>query len=70
MPYGLPASRSSNGPSRVTGWRWRPGGIVLASGIFIDREAEVADAFGAAGLDIFERTADGDWVALAARRPA
>ena len=48
----------------------RPGGIVLASGIFIDREAEVADAFGAAGLDIFERTAEGDWVALAARRPA
>lgn len=47
----------------------RPGGVVLASGIFMDREADVVAAFRAVGLDIFERTVEGDWVALAARRP-
>ncbi|MEO8468516.1 MAG: 50S ribosomal protein L11 methyltransferase [Chloroflexota bacterium] len=47
----------------------RPGGVVLASGIFMDREADVAAAFRAAGLEIFERTTEGDWVVLAARRP-
>jgi len=46
-----------------------PGGTLLASGIFIDREAEVRAAFEAAGLDVMERTAEGDWIALAARRP-
>ncbi|MES2211236.1 MAG: 50S ribosomal protein L11 methyltransferase [Chloroflexota bacterium] len=46
----------------------RPGGVLLASGIFADREAEVDEAFGAAGLATFERTIEGDWVALAARR--
>jgi ribosomal protein L11 methyltransferase len=48
----------------------RPGGVLVASGIFIDREAEVRSAFEAAGLDIGARTAEGDWVALEARRPA
>ena len=48
----------------------RPGGTLLASGIFIDREAEVRDAFEAAGLVVEERTAEGDWVALRAHRPA
>lgn len=47
----------------------RPGGLLLASGIFGDREAEVAAAFGAAGLAVVERTAEDDWVALGARRP-
>lgn len=47
----------------------RPGGRLLASGIFIDREAEVRAAFAAAGLEIGDRTAEGDWVALVARRP-
>jgi ribosomal protein L11 methyltransferase len=47
----------------------RPGGLLLASGIFADREAEVVAAFGAAGLGVVERSAEGDWVALAARRP-
>jgi ribosomal protein L11 methyltransferase len=47
----------------------RPGGTVLASGIFIDREAEVAAAFEAAGLSIRERSAEGEWVALTAVRP-
>ena len=48
----------------------RPGGLMLASGIFVDREAEVAAAFGAVGLDVEDRTAEGEWVALAVRRPS
>ena len=47
----------------------RPGGTLLASGIFIDREAEVAAAFEAAGLAIRERSTEGEWVALTAVRP-
>ncbi len=47
----------------------RPGGTLLASGIFFDREAEVAVAFEAAGLAIRERSAEGEWVALTAVRP-
>lgn len=46
----------------------RPGGIVLASGIFEDREAEVRAAFAAVGLDVTGRTAEGEWVALEAVR--
>jgi ribosomal protein L11 methyltransferase len=48
----------------------RPGGTLLASGIFIDREAEVRSAFESVGLVVGERTAEGDWVALRAERPA
>lgn len=48
----------------------RPGGTLLASGIFIDREAEVVAAFEAAGLEIAGRSAEGEWVALEARRHA
>jgi len=44
------------------------GGEILASGIFVDRGAEVRTAFGAAGLDIGDAWRDGDWVALAAVR--
>jgi ribosomal protein L11 methyltransferase len=47
----------------------RPGGILLASGIIRDREAEVRAAFEAAGLTVTGRSEDGDWVALEARRP-
>ena len=47
----------------------RPGGMLLASGIFIDREAEVRAAFEAVGLVVEQRSAEGDWVALEARRP-
>jgi ribosomal protein L11 methyltransferase len=43
-----------------------PGGTLLASGIFVDREAEVRDAFQAAGLRVANRLAEGDWVALEA----
>lgn len=44
----------------------RPGGVLLASGIFIDREAEVVAAFRSAGLVVSGRSAEGDWVALEA----
>ena len=47
----------------------RPGGTLVASGIFIDREGEVRAALEAVGLAIERRTAEGDWVAFDARRP-
>jgi ribosomal protein L11 methyltransferase len=46
----------------------RPGGTLLASGIFVDREGEVRDAFAAAGLDVTARMVEGEWVALEAVR--
>jgi len=46
----------------------RTGGVLLASGIFVDREAEVRAAFEAAGLEVTTRTAEGEWVALEAAR--
>jgi ribosomal protein L11 methyltransferase len=46
----------------------RPGGVLLASGIFLDREAEVRDAFAAAGLHARTRTVEGDWIAIEAVR--
>ena len=48
----------------------RPGGHLLASGIFVDREGDVRAAFEAAGLEVTGRTAEGDWVALEAVRRA
>jgi ribosomal protein L11 methyltransferase len=49
----------------------RPGGVLVASGIYVDREAEVRDAFAAAGVAVGGRDAEGDWVAVeAARRQA
>ncbi len=42
----------------------RPGGRLLASGIFIDREADVRGAFEAVGLRPLDRSAEGEWVAL------
>jgi ribosomal protein L11 methyltransferase len=48
----------------------RPGGHLLASGIFVDREGDVREAFATAGLDVTGRTAEGDWVALEAVRRA
>jgi ribosomal protein L11 methyltransferase len=44
----------------------RPGGTLVASGIFVDREDEVRAAFTTAGLGVTGRTSDGDWVALEA----
>ncbi len=42
-------------------------GRLLASGIFRDREDDVTAAFESAGLRVVARTAEADWVALAAR---
>jgi ribosomal protein L11 methyltransferase len=44
----------------------RSGGVLLASGIFIDREPDVRAAFATAGLDVRNRTVEGEWVALEA----
>jgi ribosomal protein L11 methyltransferase len=46
----------------------RPGGALVASGIFVDREPEVTEAFETAGFEVTARTAEGDWVALEAVR--
>lgn len=46
----------------------RPGGTLLASGIFRYREHEVRAAFETAGLVVVRRDADGDWIALEAAR--
>ena len=46
----------------------RPGGTVLASGIFEDREAEVRAAFAAVGLEVVGRATEGEWIALEAVR--
>jgi ribosomal protein L11 methyltransferase len=43
-----------------------PGGHILASGIFRDREGDVRTAFEAAGLTVARRWAEEDWVALEA----
>jgi ribosomal protein L11 methyltransferase len=43
-----------------------PGGRILASGIFRDREGDVRTAFEAAGLRLGRRWAEEDWVALEA----
>jgi ribosomal protein L11 methyltransferase len=48
----------------------RPGGTLVASGIYIDRETEVREAFAAVGLEVGDRSAEGDWVALEAVRTA
>jgi ribosomal protein L11 methyltransferase len=48
----------------------QPGGSLLASGIFIDREREVGEAFEAAGLEVANRSLEGEWVALEAIRKA
>jgi ribosomal protein L11 methyltransferase len=46
----------------------RPGGRLLASGIFVDREDAVRAAFERVGLHVVRRDAEGDWVALEAER--
>ena len=49
----------------------RPGGTLLASGIYREREPEVRAAFASVGLRVVDRAAEGDWVALTAvREPA
>jgi ribosomal protein L11 methyltransferase len=46
-----------------------PGGTLIASGIFIDREPETRRALELASFDIVGRRQETDWVALEARRP-
>jgi len=46
----------------------RPGGLLVASGIFVDRETDVVAAFERVGLTVVDRRAEGDWVALEAAR--
>ena len=46
----------------------RPGGVLLASGIFIDREADVRESFSRVGLEVAARSEEGEWVALEAVR--
>lgn len=48
----------------------RPGGRLIAAGIFSDRESDVRGAFEANGLRIEGRDVESDWVALTAVRPA
>jgi ribosomal protein L11 methyltransferase len=48
----------------------RPGGTLLASGIFENREADVVAAFEARGLAVTGRRTEGEWIALEVRRPA
>jgi ribosomal protein L11 methyltransferase len=44
-----------------------PDGRLVASGIFVDREADVRQAFESAGLAVVRRDTEGDWVALEAQ---
>jgi ribosomal protein L11 methyltransferase len=46
----------------------KPDGLLLTSGIIADREADVIEAFAAAGLEQIERHGEGEWVALVHRR--
>jgi ribosomal protein L11 methyltransferase len=46
----------------------KPGGLLVTSGIIADREADVAEAFAAAGVQEIERHGEGEWVALVHRR--
>ena len=48
----------------------RPGGRLIAAGIFSDREADVRAAFESNGLEFEGRDVESDWVALTAVRPA
>jgi ribosomal protein L11 methyltransferase len=45
-----------------------PGGLLVTSGIIDDREADVAEAFAAAGLEQIERLVEGEWIALVHQR--
>jgi ribosomal protein L11 methyltransferase len=42
----------------------RPGGILVASGIIVDRAAMVEQSLHQAGLQLVQRDINGDWVTL------
>ena len=46
----------------------KPGGRLLAGGIYVDREPEVRRALAAAGFHVTARDTEGDWVALELER--
>jgi ribosomal protein L11 methyltransferase len=46
-----------------------PGGTLIVSGIIVEKEPDVVQAFAGAGLVPLERRQEGDWVALVYRRP-
>jgi ribosomal protein L11 methyltransferase len=46
-----------------------PGGILISSGIILERADEVSLAFAAAGLHQRERHVEGEWVALVHAAP-
>ena len=46
----------------------RPGGRLLAGGVFRDRESDVQEAFEAAGLRVVGRGSETDWLTLEAQR--
>jgi ribosomal protein L11 methyltransferase len=48
----------------------RPGGTLVASGIFEDRETEVREALDRVGFRVTARSVEGDWIALEAVRAA
>ncbi len=47
----------------------RPGGIYITSGILAEKQGIVEEACRAAGLEVIETTAQGEWVCVTARRP-
>lgn len=47
----------------------RPAGLLVTSGIIVDRATEVEEAFTRAGFEARERREEGDWVALVHQKP-
>jgi ribosomal protein L11 methyltransferase len=47
----------------------RPGGTLVASGIFANRESDVVEAFDGRGLRVVQRLEEGDWIAVVLERP-
>lgn len=48
----------------------KPGGIYIASGIYKNKESDVAAGLAAAGFEIVDRRRDEDWIAFVAAKPS
>ncbi len=46
-----------------------PGGLMIASGIVVQREPEISSAVSKTGVEVAERDEQGDWVCLVVRKP-
>ena len=46
-----------------------PGGVLIASGIVVQREPEISAAISKAGIAVVERDEQGDWVCLVLKKP-